>query len=412
MDSFPFYTMDDFEFSGKRVYLRVDINSPINPITGEIVDDTRFKHYLDTINELKNAMVVIVAHQGRPGDSDFVSLKQHARHMGRLLGREVKFVDALIGTGAEKAIKEMKNGDIIMLENSRFYSEEVVVKDDITSQENTHIVRNLSQFFDYYVIDAFPAIHRGQTTLTGFRNVAPNIAGRLIESEIKNINGFMNSKIHPKLAIMGGAKVGDAIKVSKPFLEKGIVDDIIFGGVAGNIFLWASGVDIGKRNKEFIAKQDKNYKYLLEECRKLLDKFKEHIYLPEDFLLNPSQTEIKLGETVPDNELLADIGLNSVKKFSEVIDKARSIFLNGPMGMYEVSEYSLGTREIFNAISQSNASKVVGGGHTINAINEFGLSTSMGYISTGGGALINYLSGEPIPVIESLVKNKEKFGGN
>ena len=147
MDSFPFYTMDDFEFSGKRVYLRVDINSPINPITGEIVDDTRFKHYLDTINELKNAMVVIVAHQGRPGDSDFVSLKQHARHMGRLLGREVKFVDALIGTGAEKAIKEMKNGDIIMLENSRFYSEEVVVKDDIISQENTYIVRNLSKFF-------------------------------------------------------------------------------------------------------------------------------------------------------------------------------------------------------------------------------------------------------------------------
>ena len=306
----------------------------------------------------------------------------------------------------------MKNGDIIMLENSRFYSEEVVVKDDIISQENTYIVRNLSKFFDYYIIDAFPAIHRGQTTLTGFRNVAPNIAGRLMESEIKNINRFMNSKIHPKLAIMGGAKIGDAIKVSKPFLEKGIVDDIIFGGVAGNIFLWAAGVDIGKRNKEFIAKQDKNYKYLLEECRALLDKFKEHIYLPEDFILNPSQTEIKLGETVPDNELLADISLNSVKKFCEVIEKARSIFLNGPMGMYEVNEYSLGTREIFNAISQSNASKVVGGGHTINAINEFGLSTSMGYISTGGGALINYLSGEPIPVIESLVKNKEKFGGN
>ena len=412
MDRSPFYTMDDFDFNGKRVYLRIDINSPINPITGEVVDDTRFIHYLRTINELKNSKVVIIAHQGRPGDSDFVSLRQHAGHLGRLLGRDVLFVDSLIGSAVETAIRNMKNGDIIMLENSRFYSEEILIKDDGAAQKNTFIVRNLSKLFDYFIIDAFPAIHRDQTTLTGFKDIKPNIAGRLMETEIKSIDRFMNSKSHPKLAIMGGAKIRDAIKVTGPFLEKGIVDNIIFGGVAANIFLWASGIDIGKRNMEFIEKQDKNYKKLLEECKSLLSRFSDRIYLPEDFMLNPLQTEIKTGEKVQDDQLLADIGFESIKTFSSIIEKAKNIFLNGPMGMYEINEYSLGTREIFNAVSQSPASKIVGGGHTINAINEFGLSDSMGYISTGGGALINYLSGEPIPVIDSLVYNRKKFGGN
>ncbi len=412
MDRFPFYTMDNFNFSGKRVYLRIDINSPINPITGEVVDDTRFKHYLQTINDLKNSKVVVVAHQGRPGDSDFVSLRQHAGHLGRLLGREVVFIDSLIGSAVESAIRNMKNGDIIMLENSRFYSEEILVKNEGVAQENTHIVRNLSKLFDYYIIDAFPAIHRAQTTLTGFKNIAPNIAGRLMETEISNISRFMNSKSHPKLAILGGAKIRDAINVALPFLEKGIVDNIIFGGVAANIFLWASGVNIGKRNEEFIEKQDKNYKELLNKCKLVLSKFHDRIYLPEDFMLNPLQTEVRTGENIPDDQLLADIGLESIKTFSSIIENAKNIFLNGPMGMYEINEYSLGTREIFNEISLSPASKIVGGGHTINAINEFGLSNSMGYISTGGGALINYLSGEPIPVIESLVNNRKKFGGN
>ncbi|WP_337860677.1 phosphoglycerate kinase [Ferroplasma sp.] len=411
MGNFPFYTMDDFEFKGKRVYLRIDINSPLNPITGEIVDDSRFRHYLDTIHELNDSKVVIVAHQGRPGDSDFVSLKQHARHMGRLLGREVKFVDSMIGAQPERAIKEMKDGDIIMLENSRFYSEELLIKNIDAEQENTYIVKQLSKLFDYYIIDAFPAIHRAQTTLTGFQNAAPNIAGRLMENEIGNIEKFKNSKVHPKLAIMGGAKISDAIKASRPFLEKHIVDNIIYGGVAANIFLWASGIEIGKKNKEFIQKQDNNYKLLLAECKSLLSSYKDHIFLPEDFVLNPSLKEWKIDEDIPDNELLADIGLNSIKIFSKLIENAKNIFLNGPMGMYEINDYSFGTREIFNEISQATATKIVGGGHTVNAINEFGLSKSIGYISTGGGALINYLSGEPIPVIESLIKNREKFGG-
>ena len=412
MNTFPFYTMSDFDFTDKRVYLRIDINSPINPINGEILDDTRFRHHIQTINELKNSKLVIVAHQGRPGDSDFVSLRNHAKHLEKLIGREVTFVDSLIGSAAEDRIRRMKSGEIVMLENSRFYSEEVVVKDEENSMENTHIIRNLSQFFDYYVIDAFAAIHRAQATLVGFRNSGPNIAGRLIENEVKNIEIFKNSRKHPKIAILGGSKISDAIQVSMPFLENNIVDDIILGGVVANIFLWASGIDIGLRNKEFIMKHNRNFNKLMIECKNLLSKYGKRIHMPIDFVLNPSQERVNVGDHIPDKDLIADIGMESIVKFSKIIEKAKNIFLNGPMGMYEINEYSLGTRELFNYIAQANASKIVGGGHTINAISEFSLTQSMGYISTGGGALINYLSGESIPVIESLIRNREMFGGN
>ncbi|MEM0139192.1 MAG: phosphoglycerate kinase [Ferroplasma sp.] len=412
MASFPFYTMDDFSFSGKTVYLRIDINSPMNPVSGEILDDTRFHFYLDTIQELENSKVVIVSHQGRPGDNDFTGLRLHSDRLSKIIGRNVKFIDALFGSQVKKEISSMKNGDILMLENSRFYSEEVAIKFDDETMANTNIVKALSGLFDYYIIDAFATVHRPQTTLTGFKHIAPNIAGRLMESEIKHIDEFKMSELKPKIAVLGGAKISDAIKSSKLFMEKNIVDDIILGGVAGNIFLWASGFDIGKRNKEFIIKQNRQYETLLADCSDILSRYKEHIILPEDFILNPSQRLIGISDKVPSDELLADIGMKTVNKFSSIIKNAGSIFLNGPMGMYEIGEYSIGTREIFNYIAASGAKKIVGGGHTINAINNFGLKNDMGYISTGGGALINYLSGDSIPVIDSLIESKKIFGGN
>ncbi len=412
METFPFYTMSDFDFNGKIVYLRIDINSPINPINGEILDDTRFRHHIQTINELKSSKLVIVAHQGRPGDSDFVSLRNHARHLEKLIGRNVTFVDSLFGSAATDKIRQMKSGEIIMLENSRFYSEEMMLKDEEDTFPNTHIVKTLSQFFDYYIIDAFAAIHRAQTTLTGFRNAGPNIAGRLMENEVNNIEMFKQSDEHPKIAILGGSKITDAIQVAGPFLEKHIVDEIIVGGVVANVFLWASGIDIGSRNREFIVKHNKNHEKLINECRRILSRHPEKIHMPIDFVLNPSQIRVNAGDKIPDKDLIADIGIESVVKFRKIIENAKNIFLNGPMGMYEINEYSLGTRELFNDVAQANALKIVGGGHTINAIDEFSLGSSMGYISTGGGALINYLSGESIPVIESLIKNKAVFGGN
>ncbi len=412
MVKLPFFTMDDFDFADKTVYLRIDINSPINPITDEILDDSRFKSYINTINELRNAKVVIVAHQGRPGDSDFISLKYHAMHLSRIINRDIKFIDSLFGENVIKSIKEMKSGDIIMLENSRFYSEEVAINFDEETIENTHIVKSLAPLFDYYIIDSFATIHRLQTTLTGFKKFKPNIAGRLMENEIAMLNKFKFSENRPKLAILAGSKVSDAIKVSKNFFDKNIVDNIIFGGVAANIFLWALGYNIGKRNADFIIKNNKNYEDLIKICKYLIEKYYNRIILPEDFILNPSEKSVNLKSKIPDDNLIADIGMKSIIKFRKYINEAKSIFLNGPMGMYEINEYSIGTREVFTDVAYSNAMKIIGGGHTISAINNLGLSDNIDYISTGGGALINYLSGDSIPVIDSLMENKKMFGGN
>ncbi len=412
MTKFPFFTMDNFDFTDKMVYLRIDINSPINPITDEILDDSRFKSYIYTINELRNSKTVIVAHQGRPGDSDFISLRYHALHLSKIIKRDIKFVDSLFGEEAKKSIREMKNGDIIMLENSRFYSEEVAINFDDEIVENTHIVKSLSPLFDYYIIDSFATIHRPQTTLTGFKKIKPNIAGKLMEREIAMLNKFKFSESRPKLAVLAGSKINDAIRVSKNFFDKNIVDNIIFGGVAANIFLWTLGYDIGKRNIDFITKNNKNYEELIKICRYLIEKYYNRIILPEDFILNPSEKSVNLKSKIPDNELIADIGMKSIMKFKKYIDEAKSIFLNGPMGMYEINEYSIGTREVFTNVAYSNAMKITGGGHTINAINSLGLSDNIDYISTGGGALINYLSGDSIPVIDSLIENKKIFGGS
>ena len=407
-----FFTMDDFNFDGKRVYLRLDINSPIHPLSGDVMGASRFISHLDTIRELHNSKLVIVGHQSRPGKSDFTSMRKHAEQLEKLLGKPVQFVDSLFGSEVRNRIRKMNDGDIIMLENSRFYSEEVVVEaDDIDIAESTHIVRNLGPLFDYFIIDAFPAIHRAQTSLVGFRRIKPNIAGRLVQKEVAMIDQFTHGNVHPKLAILAGAKIEDSVKVSTSFLKNGIVDTIMVGGVVANAFLWAKGVNIGKKNKDFIIKNNKNHAEIIETCKTILNKFSDRIVLPVDFIQNPKGRSIGVNEKIPDDQILADIGLETISKFIKVINESKAIFLNGPMGVYEIEEYSVGTREILEAVAGSKALTIAGGGHTLNALEKLGIIDRISHASTGGGALISYLSGDPMPVLESLSESRKIFGG-
>ncbi|MCL6090363.1 MAG: phosphoglycerate kinase [Candidatus Thermoplasmatota archaeon] len=407
-----FFTMDDFNFDGKRVYLRLDINSPIHPLSGDVMGASRFISHLDTIRELHNSKLVIVGHQSRPGKSDFTSMRKHAEQLEKLLGKPVQFVDSLFGSEVRNRIRKMNDGDIMMLENSRFYSEEVVVEaDDIDIAESTHIVRNLGPLFDYFIIDAFPAIHRAQTSLVGFRRIKPNIAGRLVQKEVAMIDQFTHGNVHPKLAILAGAKIEDSVKVSTSFLKNGIVDTIMVGGVVANAFLWAKGVNIGKKNKDFIIKNNKNHAEIIETCKMILNKFSDRIVLPVDFIQNPKGRSIGVNEKIPDDQILADIGLETISKFIKVINESKAIFLNGPMGVYEIEEYSVGTREILEAVAGSKALTIAGGGHTLNALEKLGIIDRISHASTGGGALISYLSGDPMPVLESLSESRKIFGG-
>ena len=407
-----FFTLDDFELEGKRIYLRVDINSPINPITGEVMGLSRFISHLDTIRELHKSKVVIVAHQSRPGKDDFTSLHTHAEHLEKITGRPIEFVDSLFGSDARNRIRRMEDGDIIMLENTRFYSEEVDIDAmDPELVESTHIVRNLSELFDYYVIDAFPTIHRAQTSLVGFRRIKPNLAGRLIQKEVSMIDRFTFGKDHPKIAILAGAKIDDSVKVSSSFLQNKVADRIIVGGVVANAFLWARGMNIGKKNKEFIAKNNKDHSTIIEQCRKILEKYPDKILMPSDFVLNPSGKAVNSGDNIPDDQILADIGLNSIGEFVQEIKNAKAIFMNGPMGMYEIEEYSVGTREILEAVAESNGLTIAGGGHTLNALEKLKLMERISHASTGGGALISYLSGESMPVLQALEESMNIFQG-
>jgi phosphoglycerate kinase len=404
--------MDDFNFDGKRVYLRLDINSPIHPLSGDVMGASRFISHLDTIRELHNSKLVIVGHQSRPGKSDFTSMRKHAEQLEKLLGKPVQFVDSLFGSEVRNRIRKMNDGDIIMLENSRFYSEEVVVEaDDIDIAESTHIVRNLGPLFDYFIIDAFPAIHRAQTSLVGFRRIKPNIAGRLVQKEVAMIDQFTHGNVHPKLAILAGAKIEDSVKVSTSFLKNGTVDTIMVGGVVANAFLWAKGVNIGKKNKDFIIKNNKNHAEIIETCKMILNKFSDRIVLPVDFIQNPKGRSIGVNEKIPDDQILADIGLETISKFIKVINESKAIFLTGPMGVYEIEEYSVGTREILEAVAGSKALTIAGGGHTLNALEKLGIIDRISHASTGGGALISYLSGDPMPVLESLSESRKIFGG-
>lgn len=409
-ESGKFFTLDSFDLKGKTVLLRLDLNSPIHPITGEILSESRLKSHVRTINDLKSSRVVILAHQSRPGKNDFISLREHSRRLQRLVGRKITFVDSLFNSSAVNEISKMKDGDILMLENTRFYSEDVSIDStDYDILESTNFVKNLSQVTDYFVNDAFPAIHRPQTSLIGFTRLMPNIAGRLIQTEIEALDRFLKGHEKPKIAILGGAKIDDSIAVSRSFLEKDIVKTIIAGGVVGNAFLMAKGANIGKKNKDFIIKNNRNHEKLIAICKELLEKYPDRIILPVDSILNPSRRILKTEESVPDDEIMADIGPETANIFRDAIAKAKGIFINGPMGMYEIAEYAGGTLDIFMAVSEARAIKIAGGGHTISVLESLNVMDKVDHVSTGGGALISYLSGEKMPVLEALKLSYKHF---
>ncbi len=403
--------MADFDLKGKRVLLRLDLNSPVNTETGEITDISRFIAHLDTLKNLGESKVVIMAHQSRPGKKDFTTTKKHAEILSKLLRRPVTYIDGLFETFVIDKIKQMKDGEIIFLENTRFYSEDVVLAEEpLSVQKKSHIVKKLAPLFDYFINDAFAAVHRPQATLVGFSEEMPNLAGILMDKEITMLSEFLVDDSRPKMAVLAGAKVDDSLKVAKNFLEKNIVDKIITGGLLSNLFFLAKGIDIGKSNKEFLKNELGKIEPLVELCKFLLDKYGDKIELPVDFGINKndSRAEISIND-LPTEYSIMDIGLGTIEKYKEILSGAKAVILNGPMGVYEMDDFAIGTIEIFTAIADLDSFKVAGGGHTISAISKLELNKKFTHVSVGGGALINFLSGEPMPVIDALKSSKKKF---
>ncbi len=413
MDS-PFFTMDDFDLTGRTVLLRVDFNSPVDPKNNAILDDTRFKAHIPTIQELYKSKVIILSHQSRPGKKDFTDLRAHAELLSALLRKKVKFIPGLFEEPAIKEIEKSNVGEILMMDNTRFYSEEVVLSDETPEvMSTTHIVKELTKVSDYFINDAFATAHRPNVTVTGFALTLPNLAGRLMEKEVMGVEKFFSIKEEPRIGIFGGAKADDSIRIIDRLLTENKVNMVLTGGLVGHLFLLSAGVDLGDKNMATLKKEVPELDNIMKKVDSLMSRFSDRIKYPIDFVGsdNGKPVYFSLEDFRKDIPAL-DIGINTIANYSAIIKQAKGIVLNGPMGVFELEDFSTGTREIFNSVARSKGYKVGGGGHTNAAMEKFGLAEFIDHLSTGGGALISYLAGERMPGIESLKLSKEKFGVN
>jgi phosphoglycerate kinase len=402
-------TLDDFDVKNKTVLVRVDFNSEIDPVTKKVTSDVRIKaHAESTLKELaeKGAKTVVLAHQGRKGDPDYTPLKEHALILGKILKCPVKYVPDLFGDKAKAAIKSLKGGEILVLENVRSWDGET--KNSTPEQASkTELVQNLEPLADLFVNDAFAAAHRGHVSMVGFTAVLPSAAGRIMERELTSLSKALEKPEKPSVYVMGGAKADDSLEISKYVLSKGIADYVLTGGVTGQLFLAAKGVDLGKGNMGYLAK--KELTGLIPGIKALMDKFGEKVMVPVDMAidLNGKRKEIPDSKLPTENSIM-DIGAKTVDAYAKIIGSAKSIVVSGPMGVYENKEFNYGTKKVLEAISTSKAFSLAGGGNTIAAINEYGLSKKIGYISTAGGALIEFLMGKQLPGVVALENAVQK----
>ncbi len=386
------------ELRGKRVLVRVDFNVPLDE-NRNITDDTRIVESLPTIRYLveRGARVILVSHLGRPKGKpkDELRMDPIAKRLEELLGRKVTKVNDCIGEEVKRAVAQLKDGDVLLLENIRFYPEE--------EANDENFARALAELADIYVNDAFGAAHRAHASTAGVAKFLPAYAGFLMEKELEALGEKLNNPIRPFLAILGGAKVSSKIGVLRKLLEK--VDVLLVGGGMSYTFIKAMGYEVGKSLLE---------EGMIEEARQILEVAQARgvrFELPLDFVVAPEgkegiATRVVDWDKIPPDMGGFDIGPKTVEKFGEYIKEAKTIFWNGPLGLFEVNLFARGTIEIAKKVAEaaeSGAIVVVGGGDTVAAIKQAGVERKITHISTGGGASLEFVEGRPLPGVEVLL---------
>lgn len=384
----------DLSVEGKKVIMRVDFNVPIKD--GKINDDTRITAALPTIKYLleHGAAVILMSHLGRPKtkeDLEF-SLRPVAEYLGTLIDAPVKFAEDCRGEIAKEAAKDLKPGEVLVLENTRFYPEE--------SKNDEAMSKELASLADLYVNDAFGTAHRAHSSTVGIANYLPSAAGFLLEKEIKYLGNAIAEPVRPFVAILGGAKISDKIGVIENLLKT--ADKILIGGGMANTFLKAQGYEMA----DSLVEED-----VLDTAKDLLAKSDGKIHLPVDLVLAnafDAEAEMKtiaLGD-VPAGWRVLDVGPETVKEFGAVIADAGTVVWNGPMGVFEFPRFAQGTFAIAKAVADSQAISIIGGGDSVSAINQSGLSDKITHISTGGGASLEMLEGIQLPGL-AILSEKE-----
>jgi len=395
-------TIRDVNIKNKRVFIRVDFNVPINSELN-ITDDTRIRSALPTINYAidEGAKIILASHLGRPKGkkNPALTLATVVKRLQRLLNKDVIFLDDCIGPEVDKVINNMEPGDVVLLENLRFYPGEEG-KDD-------EFAKKLAALADVYVNDAFGTSHRSHSSVVGItKYVRPAVAGFLVKKEIEYVEGVMANPARPFVSILGGAKVSGKLGMIENLGKK--VDKVIIGGGMAFTFLKAMGYEVGNSlvEPEMLEISIQIYK----SARQRGIKF----YLPVDCVVAPdlepgSQTMIVPVQEIPKDWKALDIGPASVKLFTEAIANARTILWNGPMGVFEIDAFSRGTFAVAHAVAESYALTIVGGGDTANAVDKARESENMSFISTGGGAVLQMLEGKPLPGIMALDDRETGF---
>lgn len=392
-------TLDDVDVAGKRVLVREDLNVP-QDAQGNITDDRRIQAALPTLRSLleRDARVIVMAHLGRPkGEANpKYTLAPIAKRLGELLDRRVLFIEDISGPEVAPTLNAMEPGDIALLQNVRYFPGE--------EKNDADFARQLASFGDLYVNDAFGAAHRAHASTEGVARHLPAVAGYLMQTEIDYLGKALENPARPFVAILGGAKVKDKIGVVKNLLDK--VDSLIIGGGMAYTFLKAQGKEIGKS----LLAED-----YLDTCKQVLEQAGGKIHLPVDCVvvdkfplgLSPEErsnvtARVVAVDDIPADMEAVDIGPETIKKFSAIIEGAKTVVWNGPMGVFEDPEFAKGTRAVAQAVADSDSKSIIGGGDSAAAIEQLGFADKVSHISTGGGASLEFLEGKTLPGLAAL----------
>ena len=399
-----FNTIDDLD-DAQRVLVRLDLNSPVDD--GEVQDNRRFERHAKTVSELAETghRVVLMAHQGRPGNDSFVSLDQHADILAGHINREIDFVDDIYGDDAVAAIEALDAGDVLLLENTRMSDDELPEEDPKIKAE-TEFVQTLAPHVDAYINDAYSAAHRKHASLVGFPLVLPAFAGRVMETEYEANTAIANREFDGQVTMLvGGTKATDVIGVMETLGDK--IDTFCIGGIASHLFLRAAGDDVGYDRHEDLDLYDSQWEANEDVIRRLLDERRDQIALPEGLAYEDDdgeRAEHTREELDAANYDYMDISEKTVEKYDPTIRNSDAVFLKGALGVFEDEKFSAGTVGAITAIAETDCFSVVGGGDTSRSIEMYGLAESdFGHVSIAGGAYIRALTGDDLPGIELLI---------
>ncbi|HET6517804.1 MAG TPA: phosphoglycerate kinase [Nitrosopumilaceae archaeon] len=388
-------TLDDFELKGKTVFLRIDMNCPIDPDTMEILGTKRIEEAIVTIQALAEAKVVVASHQGRVGNKDYTGMEKHAKVLEQLLKKDIKNVQDVIGSAAQNEIKNLKDGEVLLLDNLRLCAEENY-EFSPKDAAKTIMVQRLAKLFDLCVLDSFPSAHRSHPSIVGFPQVLPACAGRIVEREIRKLDEIMTVAKAPHVIVLGGSKVLDRLEAIKLLIKNGRADHVLLTGLIGNVFMRAQGrikSELGiKREEEVVAK-----------AHSLIGEYPDVFSTPVDVAIDKDGTRLEVDvRDVNRGEEVYDLGPKTIEHYNKIISGAGTVFISGPPGYFEKEQFSYGTKALLEGVANSMATTIVSGGHLTSALKKYGFAEKIDHISTAGGALVLYLTGQKLPMIQAL----------